>query len=73
MVSSCIHFQSSSWIAHEDAAVPFTSLEDLEKRLSGIEKESFLHFLRSMLRWLPEDRRTARQLLNDPWLLDSRD
>ena len=60
---------TGAWIAHEVAAVPPTSLESLEDRLSGTEKESFLHFLRSMLKWLPEERRTARQLLDDPWLL----
>lgn len=58
-----------AWTAHEDAVVPQISLESLEQRLSGHEKESFLHFLRSMLKWLPEERRTAKQLLGHPWLL----
>ncbi|KAJ5888087.1 hypothetical protein N7495_008128 [Penicillium taxi] len=57
------------WIAHEDAAVPPISLKSLENRLSGTDKEYFLHFLSSMLKWLLEERRTARQLLDDPWLL----
>ncbi|KAJ5934500.1 hypothetical protein N7466_004047 [Penicillium verhagenii] len=61
--------RNGTWIAHEDALVPQESLESLEKRLSGGERESFLRFLRSMLKWLPEDRKTARQLLDDPWLL----
>ncbi|OJD24298.1 CMGC/SRPK protein kinase [Blastomyces percursus] len=60
---------SGGWIAHEDAAIPLVSLESLESRLSGQEKESFIQFMRSMLKWLPEERRTARQLLKDPWLL----
>lgn len=55
-------------ITHEYASPPSTSLEDLEKRLSGNGQESFLIFLRSMLRWLPGERKTARQLLEDPWL-----
>lgn len=58
-----------TWIANEDAAVPCVSLESLEKRLSGQEKEFFIQFMRSMLKWLPEERRTAKQLLEDPWLL----
>ncbi|KAE8351352.1 kinase domain protein [Aspergillus coremiiformis] len=58
-----------SWIAHEEAAVPSVSLESLEKRLSGQEKKEFIKFMRSMLKWLPEERKTARQLLEDPWLL----
>ncbi|CAG8928809.1 unnamed protein product [Penicillium salamii] len=57
------------WIAHEHATIPCTSLESLEKRLSGAEKESFLRFLGSMLTWMPEERKTAKQLLDDPWLL----
>lgn len=60
---------AGAWIAQADAAVPSTSLESLEQRLSGTEQESFLRFLRSMLKWLPEERRSARQLLGDPWLL----
>ena len=65
----CVDTLTGSWIAHKEAPVPPTSLESLETRLSGPEKESFLHFLRSMLKWLPEERKTARQLLDDPWLL----
>lgn len=48
--------------------MPPVSLESIEGRLSGSEKDLFLRFVRSMLRWLPEERRTARQLLEDPWL-----
>jgi hypothetical protein len=59
----------SAWIAHEDTAVPLVSLESLEERLTGHEKELFIQFMRSMLKWLPEERRTAKQLLEDPWLL----
>ncbi|KAJ5562376.1 hypothetical protein N7535_003171 [Penicillium sp. DV-2018c] len=61
--------QNGAWIAHEEAAVPPITLESLENRLVGTEKESFLRFIRTMLKWLPEERRTARQLLDDPWLL----
>ncbi|KKZ61984.1 non-specific serine/threonine protein kinase [[Emmonsia] crescens] len=60
---------NGAWIAHKDAAIPSISLESLEKRLSGQDKESFIQFLKSMLKWLPEERKTARQLLEDPWLL----
>ncbi|RMD44117.1 hypothetical protein DV735_g986, partial [Chaetothyriales sp. CBS 134920] len=60
---------NGAWIAHQEAAIPPTSLENLEKQLSGPEKESFLRFLRTMLKWLPEERRTAKQLLDDPWLV----
>lgn len=44
------------------------SLENSEERLSGRNKEMFLKFMRGMLQWRPEDRKTAKQLLKDPWL-----
>ncbi|RDL42541.1 CMGC protein kinase [Venustampulla echinocandica] len=60
---------NGAWVAHEDAAIPLVSLETLETRLSGQEKALFIQFMRSMLKWLPGERKTARQLLEDPWLL----
>jgi len=45
-----------------------TSLEYSEEYLDGRDKEELLAFVRSMLRWRPEDRKTAKQLLDDPWL-----
>jgi hypothetical protein len=45
-----------------------TSLEKSEEYLEGRDKEEFLAFLRLMLQWRPEDRKTAKQLLDDPWL-----
>ncbi|KAL2752046.1 hypothetical protein ACRALDRAFT_1058852 [Sodiomyces alcalophilus JCM 7366] len=44
------------------------SLENSVTHLEGEEKEKFLAFIRGMLQWRPEDRKTAAQLLNDPWL-----
>ncbi|KAK0655487.1 CMGC protein kinase [Cercophora newfieldiana] len=44
------------------------SLEKSEEHLEGRDKEDFLVFVRSMLQWRPEDRKTAKQLLHDPWL-----
>ncbi|KAJ9213209.1 hypothetical protein DTO166G4_5202 [Paecilomyces variotii] len=57
------------WIAHHEAPVPSVSLETLETRLAGQEKELFLAFIRSMLKWMPEERKTAEQLLEHPFLL----
>ena len=44
------------------------SLEQLEETLEGKNKELFLNFMTSMLHWVPEHRKTAKELLNDPWL-----
>ena len=44
-------------------------LEDLVLSLEGEDKRLFLNFVRKMLQWLPEDRKTAKELLEDPWLV----
>ncbi|KAJ5773661.1 hypothetical protein N7457_008557 [Penicillium paradoxum] len=44
------------------------SLDNSELFLSGQNKEMFLEFMRGMIQWKPEDRKTARELLQDPWL-----
>lgn len=44
------------------------SLEKAELVLAGKDKKMFLEFIRGMLAWRPEDRKTAKQLLEDPWL-----
>jgi hypothetical protein len=36
--------------------------------MAGEEKGLFLNFVRKMLQWLPEDRKTAKELREDPWL-----
>jgi serine/threonine-protein kinase SRPK3 len=51
-----------------DAEIATTSLEDEMKSLQGEEKASFLKFLRRMLQWRPEDRATAGELMQDPWV-----
>ncbi|KAA6415085.1 MAG: kinase domain-containing [Lasallia pustulata] len=45
-----------------------STLQVSEQRLEGKEKKLFLNFMLKMLRWLPEKRATAQQLLDDPWL-----
>ena len=60
-----------AFIGESKADVPIpqnTSLEYSEEYLDGRDKEELLAFVRSMLRWRPEDRKTAKQLLDDPWL-----
>jgi serine/threonine-protein kinase SRPK3 len=45
-------------------------LEESEQFLRGKNKEVFLDFMRGMLQWRPEDRKTARQLLEHRWLYE---
>lgn len=55
----------------QDLDIPTgVSLEQSEKFLKGRNKEMFLAFMRGMLQWRPEDRKTAKDLLHDPWLND---
>ncbi|POR37663.1 Serine/threonine-protein kinase SRPK [Tolypocladium paradoxum] len=59
--------EDGKWIAH----VPIpqgNSLEKAERVLAGRNKDMFLNFVGGMLTWRPEDRKTARELLEDPWL-----
>ncbi|KAI1012282.1 hypothetical protein LB503_004329 [Fusarium chuoi] len=42
------------------------SLEELETRLN--DSTGFIAFLRRVLTWMPEDRPTAKELLQDPWV-----
>lgn len=57
-------FDVGNFIA--EVAVPDNSLEGSEERLEGDNKKAFLEFMRSMLQWRPEDRKTAKDLLQDP-------
>ena len=44
------------------------SFEGWDTQLQGDERAAFIGFVRSMLQWRPEDRKTPRELLDDPWL-----
>ena len=44
------------------------SLESSMSKIDGQDKRMFLAFVSGMLRWQPEDRSTAKELLKDPWL-----
>lgn len=50
------------------AEIPRTSLEESEENLYGEDKRQFLEFIRKMLKWLPEERSSAKELLQDTWL-----
>ncbi|CAG8359102.1 unnamed protein product [Penicillium salamii] len=56
----------------DDVEIKEQKLEDLEARFyEGEEKEQFLSFIRSMVTWRQEDRMTAAELLEHPWLKES--
>ncbi|KKZ58530.1 hypothetical protein EMCG_05518 [[Emmonsia] crescens] len=53
-------------------SVPDITLEQLAEGIQGdeVQKAGFLSFIRRILRWLPEERPTAKDLFFDPWLID---
>ncbi|KAK8143709.1 hypothetical protein G3M48_006846 [Beauveria asiatica] len=55
-----------TWIA--STPIPDQSLESREIKLEGEEKQQLLDFMRKVLCWLPEDRKTAEQLYDDAFL-----
>ncbi|KAI9930788.1 hypothetical protein MW887_011546 [Aspergillus wentii] len=60
--------EDGQWKHEDDLPLQQGSLEMEEMFLQGRNKEMFLAFMRGMLQWRPEDRKTARELLEDPWL-----
>lgn len=56
------------WIANTELLPPKT-LEDLETSLEGEDKQLFLQLMNKMLQWAPEDRKTAKELMKDPWII----
>ena len=68
VVANNTDFRLGKWKRAGGVEVPPISLERSEENLKGRNKELFLQFMRSMLRWAPEERKSARELLDDPWL-----
>ncbi|PYH38424.1 kinase domain protein [Aspergillus neoniger CBS 115656] len=50
--------------------IPARKLEDAVPSLEASDKEAFLSFIKLMLTWLPEERKTARELMEHPFLND---
>ncbi|KAJ5594829.1 kinase-like domain-containing protein [Penicillium hispanicum] len=51
--------------------IPSITMEQLEGNLQGEQQQLFLEFMRKMLRWQPDERHSARDLLSDRWLRSS--
>ena len=41
---------------------------EFEENLAGDEQKQFFDFVKSMICWLPEERLSAKELLQHPWL-----
>jgi serine/threonine protein kinase len=64
-------FNSEGEFMHKDLIPTDVKLEDSVVSLEGEDKRLFLDFIKKMLQWLPEDRKTAKELLEDPWLREN--
>ncbi|CAK1363102.1 unnamed protein product [Cercospora beticola] len=64
--SSKVFDEQGKW--KNDPPLSPDTFEDRLTCLSGQSKAEFLSFLRAMLKWQPRDRKTARELLQHPWL-----
>eukprot|EP01065_Artemidia_motanka_P050741 TRINITY_DN8745_c0_g1_i1.p1 TRINITY_DN8745_c0_g1~~TRINITY_DN8745_c0_g1_i1.p1 ORF type:complete len:938 (+),score=262.27 TRINITY_DN8745_c0_g1_i1:310-2814(+) len=61
--------RDSGEFIHEHVESRADVAENLEQRLSGAERDSFIDFLRCALRWRPQQRPTASELLQHEFLL----
>ncbi|KAE8154409.1 kinase-like domain-containing protein [Aspergillus avenaceus] len=62
-------FDDSGNFLHNDL-IPARKLEDTVPSLEVGDREAFLSFIKQMLTWLPEERKTARELMDHPFLND---
>ena len=53
---------------HHDLMPASFNFEDALSQVKGEEKKKFIDFVRRMIKWRPEERSTAKELLNDPYL-----
>ena len=44
------------------------SFESAINEIQSEERDMFLKFVKRMVRWQPEERSTAKELVEDPWL-----
>ena len=61
-------FSSDGEFMYKDLIPTHVRLEDSVPSLEGEDKRLFLDLIKQMLQWLPEDRKTAKELLEHPWL-----
>ncbi|KAK6389181.1 hypothetical protein LTR65_006943 [Meristemomyces frigidus] len=61
-------FSADGNLAHLEEAGPTRTLETFFANVEAEERELLVPFLMRMLRWVPQERATAKQLLDDPFL-----
>ncbi|KAL9133445.1 MAG: hypothetical protein Q9175_005381 [Cornicularia normoerica] len=61
-------FDSEGEFMHKNLIPDSFNMDGSVLSLEGKDKEEFLNFVQKMLQWLPEKRKSAKELLEDPWL-----
>ncbi|KIX07001.1 uncharacterized protein Z518_04977 [Rhinocladiella mackenziei CBS 650.93] len=67
------YFDSQGEFKHPDYVTDDITFESSISRMKGEEKELFIDFAKKMIMWLPEERWTAKQLLEHPFLTKERE
>ena len=66
--TSATYFDEEGQFRHPKLIRTDFSFESSITRIRGKDKELFIDFAKKMICWLPEERWTAKQLLEHPWL-----
>lgn len=66
LVHSNVSVLDGNFFYHD--LIPARNLEDHVPSAVEEERHSFLSFIRAMITWLPEERKTARELIEHPFL-----
>ncbi|CAG7991154.1 unnamed protein product [Penicillium salamii] len=61
-------YTAAGTLKREDLVPSNFSFESTISKFDGEEKRMFISFVKRMIKWKPEERSTAAELLQDPWL-----
>ncbi|KAI2672753.1 hypothetical protein DTO013E5_5509 [Penicillium roqueforti] len=63
-----IFYTAAGTLKREDLVPSNFSFESSISKFNGEEKRMYIKFVNRMIKWNPEERSTAKELLQDPWL-----
>jgi serine/threonine protein kinase len=63
-----VFYTATGTLKTEELVPSNFSFESSLSKFDGAEKKRFINFVKRMIKWKPEERSTAKELLQDPWL-----